>query len=952
MTEGKFEGRFKKRIRLSNKRGDFTGRWQGIKRQLPIIDVPFVPLIPSSVLRPPLHCLTNWDKAAIFGFTAGNGTRVYNWVRNVSTSPDGVISSSAAFDWSADLGLSKTESGTTNYVAMSLDILGAASLSYFYASFMVQRDVSGATTFFQFQGPGSQVIEVGWTATGAVRFTVIDTLGTTTVNLDSNLLATVGGDATFVAVDLNILTGDMTMVVSAGTKFGWETGNDNNGGTLSGTVTRARLFEDGQSTLRHVHLIGDMPNAMDDVFAESACLFSWTQDQGQTEPGPDSLMIVDDTNFTIWDVNGVEVDQWAHGVTVGTQGCAPAYLPLQDKYAFDKGRYIQTQDQGGTDSAQRYDSGSATQLIHCMVWNPGDQLLYCSQGDAAGTGELDFGYFTNVTDATWTFNSVYTAEAILDFEIDGANGYLKCVNGADVTIRSLADPSIEIATLTTTKATAVAQAPGTGFFAEAKDRVLWQENDSTVPDVWSQQWLAGTLFAPNKQIVDGTNFTYLQPKSLCVINRHLFVLAQLTTGDHIYRFDRDAEGQDNTSATFADLGAVGDTVRGIAPFALGAGAPAAPTDFTASAETSSRIRLDWDASGVTGEVGFEIERSPDGVGSWAAISASPVAADAVTADDTGLTAETHYWYRLRSYATLSSAWVYADDATFGVNTKIISVIPDGASRDILHYTLAGASRTQIEANADITVGSPWPLIWSNVLGRWIFVGLGGNNYTVASCNASGGDQQIEYTFPTSRFIHHWELNPAEDRLYVSTRQQSEFGYFDNLGGTWAWNSISTDNKAAFLSLHMDFGANIMWGVPSHVTSEKTVKAYSIDDLTELDSYDYASAGGEDPQSIAVDRVNRLLWAALNDESIDVFDLDDLASGPTGTHSTGWGAFSSGMFMVYDPDTTLLYIHDVALADDGKVYSIAKGTGLTKGANATELFDEDPTVIYSINLAVF
>ena len=72
--------------------------------------------------------------------------------------------------------------------------------------------------------------------------------------------------------------------------------------------------------------------------------------------------------------------------------------------------------------------------------------------------------------------------------------------------------------------------------------------------------------------------------------------------------------------------------------------PAAPTGLTATALAGAQIRLNW--SNLTGESGYLIERSLNG-GTWTQIAS--VAADTTTYTNTGLTAGTRYFYRIRAY---------------------------------------------------------------------------------------------------------------------------------------------------------------------------------------------------------------------------------------------------------------------------------------------------------------
>ncbi len=73
--------------------------------------------------------------------------------------------------------------------------------------------------------------------------------------------------------------------------------------------------------------------------------------------------------------------------------------------------------------------------------------------------------------------------------------------------------------------------------------------------------------------------------------------------------------------------------------------PAAPSGLTAAAATSSTIGLAW-VDNATDEAGFTIERS---LGGAAFAEVAAVGANATAYTDTGLAAETTYWYRVRAF---------------------------------------------------------------------------------------------------------------------------------------------------------------------------------------------------------------------------------------------------------------------------------------------------------------
>lgn len=73
--------------------------------------------------------------------------------------------------------------------------------------------------------------------------------------------------------------------------------------------------------------------------------------------------------------------------------------------------------------------------------------------------------------------------------------------------------------------------------------------------------------------------------------------------------------------------------------------PNAPTGLTATATSSSRITLRWTDT-APNETGFKIERSTNGT---TFTQIATVAANAVSATNTGLSSNRTYWYRVRAY---------------------------------------------------------------------------------------------------------------------------------------------------------------------------------------------------------------------------------------------------------------------------------------------------------------
>ena len=101
----------------------------------------------------------------------------------------------------------------------------------------------------------------------------------------------------------------------------------------------------------------------------------------------------------------------------------------------------------------------------------------------------------------------------------------------------------------------------------------------------------------------------------------------------------------------------------------GAGAgnpPAAPSSLNAATAGARSVDLAW-SDNATDEMGFQVERSPDGVNGWQQVAS--VAADLQAWTDTDLLPETQYFYRVRAFnGNGNSAWTGVDGATTDAET--------------------------------------------------------------------------------------------------------------------------------------------------------------------------------------------------------------------------------------------------------------------------------------------
>lgn len=87
-------------------------------------------------------------------------------------------------------------------------------------------------------------------------------------------------------------------------------------------------------------------------------------------------------------------------------------------------------------------------------------------------------------------------------------------------------------------------------------------------------------------------------------------------------------------------------------------APTAPSGLTLSVASATQINLSW-ADNSGNETGFKIERKTGSAGAYSEIAT--VSANVVTYQNTGLTSNTEYYYRVRAYNTIGNS-SYSNEA--------------------------------------------------------------------------------------------------------------------------------------------------------------------------------------------------------------------------------------------------------------------------------------------------
>ncbi|WP_051398114.1 fibronectin type III domain-containing protein [Runella limosa] len=134
--------------------------------------------------------------------------------------------------------------------------------------------------------------------------------------------------------------------------------------------------------------------------------------------------------------------------------------------------------------------------------------------------------------------------------------------------------------------------------------------------------------------------------------------------------------------------------------------PRPPSSLTATATSSSQINLAW-TDNASDETGFEIERSTDGTNFAKIVD---VGANTTSYSNTGLSASTRYWYRVRAKNSAgASSYTNVSDAT---TSLAVPVAPTNLTAELADYdqirltwgTLSNVTNVLVERSTSPNTG--------------------------------------------------------------------------------------------------------------------------------------------------------------------------------------------------------------------------------------------------------
>ncbi len=198
--------------------------------------------------------------------------------------------------------------------------------------------------------------------------------------------------------------------------------------------------------------------------------------------------------------------------------------------------------------------------------------------------------------------------------------------------------------------------------------------------------------------------------------------------------------------------------------------PAAPSNLTAVAASSSQINLSW-SDNSSNESGFKVERAPASAGPWTQIGTTA----SVSYSDTGLFASTTYWYRVRAWNSAGDSG-YSNSAS--ATTQAAATAPAAPSN--LSATAVSASQINLSWSDNSSNETGFKVErGSSSTGPWSQIGTTGAGVATYS-DAAGLSPSTTYWYR----VRAW--NAVGDSAYSNNASATTSGGSSG-GGSQIWS---------------------------------------------------------------------------------------------------------------------------------------------------------------------
>ncbi len=160
-------------------------------------------------------------------------------------------------------------------------------------------------------------------------------------------------------------------------------------------------------------------------------------------------------------------------------------------------------------------------------------------------------------------------------------------------------------------------------------------------------------------------------------------------------------------------------------------APNPPSGLTATGVSTSQINLAW-TDNSTNETGFRVERKTGSTGTWAQIVS--LGANVRTYSNTGLAADTTYYYRVRAYHASGNS-AYSNEAMAATTSATLPRAPSGLTMSVIASTqinLAWADNSTNETGFRVERKTGAAGTWSQI------ASLGANVRTYSNTGLAAG----------------------------------------------------------------------------------------------------------------------------------------------------------------------------------------------------------------------